>query len=71
MDPSDAKKLQVRLRRAILRADQAAWHSDEQKSDKTLTWDQRLEAEQRALLAVATRKQLEKTLGRIEEALNA
>jgi hypothetical protein len=70
MHPSEAKKLQRRLKREILRADKLAWTSDEQKADKSLDMKIRRDAEHRAILAIETRRELQGVLSDLEEQLN-
>lgn len=70
MERSQAKQLQKRLRREINRADRLAWWSDEQKANTSLPITQRFEAEQRGVLAIATRRELQGVLEHLEEAMS-
>jgi hypothetical protein len=70
MKPQEAIIVRKDLRRQIKRAHQLAYRCMSQVADGDLPYVDRESAEKRALLAIKTRKQLERSLNDVQEALN-
>jgi hypothetical protein len=70
LKPQEAIVVRKDLRRQIKRAHQLAYRCMSQLADGDLPIVDRESAEKRALLAIKTRQQLERTLNEVQEALN-
>ncbi len=69
MNATEAKKLQKQLRREIDRAAKLAFWNEEQQTDEGLTMLERLNAAHRKVLAIDTKRELQDTLSKLEEAM--
>jgi hypothetical protein len=70
MERSQAKKLRTQLNRSIERATSASERCLRQVADGDLRWADREHAENRAMLALNAKQELEITLQDLEDAIN-